>query len=178
MATPETTSSSFSIDLPMGQGNILIVDDDASIVTALCQTLPENGYRTQGCTSGAEALNVLRQAECDVLLCDLMMPKMDGIMLTRAALEIDPNLIGVVLTGQGALATAVEALPSGAFDYIEKPPRLSVLLPLLSRSMHVRRLRNENVQLRQTVAIYELSMSVAFSLDVSLILRKVADAAL
>jgi GAF domain-containing protein len=103
---------------------------------------------------------------------------MDGIMLIRAALKIDPNLVSIVLTGQGTIATAVEALQSGAFDYIEKPPRLSVLLPLLSRALQVRRLRNENLQLRQAVAMYELSMTVAFSLDAGLILRKVADAAL
>jgi signal transduction histidine kinase/ActR/RegA family two-component response regulator len=154
------------------------VDDDAGIVTALCQTLAGNGYRTRGCASGSEALDALRQADYDVLLCDLMMPQMDGIMLIRAALEIDSNLIGIVLTGQGAIATAVEALRSGAFDYIEKPPRLSVLLPLLSRALQVRRLRNENIQLRQAVAMYELSMTVAFSLDAELILRKVADVAL
>lgn len=168
--SPSTTSQA-------GQGRILIVDDDANVMTALCRTLTDVGYQTQGCTTAAEALAILRQTDYDVLLSDLMMPDIDGIRLIRIALEIDPNLMTIVMTGHGAINTAVEAMQSGAFDYIEKPPRLSVLAPLLSRAIHVRQLRNENVQLCQAVAMYELSTATAFSLDADLILRKTADAA-
>ena len=165
--------------VPYGaQGSILIVDDDVNVMTALCRTLADLGYQTQGCATAAETLVQLRKADYDILLSDLMMPQMDGIMLIRAAQELDPNLISIVMTGHGAINTAVEAMKNGAFDYIEKPPRLSVLAPLLARAMHVRQLRSENVQLRQTVAMYELSMAVAFSLDADLILQKTADLAL
>lgn len=178
MAETESTSS-FPPTTPQGgQGNILIVDDDAKVMTALCRTLADLGYQTQGCTTAVEALALLRKADYDVLLSDLMMPQMDGILLIRAAQEIDPTLMSIVMTGHGAINTAVEAMQNGAFDYIEKPPRLSVLAPLLSRALQVRQLRNENVQLRQAVAMYELSMAVAFSLDADLILRKTADMAL
>lgn len=178
MAAIDSTSSSPPTTPQGAQGHLLIVDDDAKVMTALCRTLANLGYQTQGCTTAVEALAKLQEANYDVLLSDLMMPQMDGISLIRTAQEIDPNLMSIVMTGHGAINTAVEAMQNGAFDYIEKPPRLSVLAPLLARAMRVRQLRSENVQLRQAVAMYELSIAVAFSLDTDLILQKTADMAL
>src|SRR5712691_4581899 len=124
-------------------GRIVIVDDDPRMRTALCQTLAERGYHTQSFPTGAEALAALRWTDVDVLLCDLMMPEMDGITLLRTVLEIAPDLVGIILTGQGSIPTAVAAMQVGAFDYVLKPVTLSALLPVLSRAMIVRRLQAE-----------------------------------
>jgi signal transduction histidine kinase/FixJ family two-component response regulator len=159
-------------------GRILIVDDEVGVVSALTRLLTREGFETRGCSTSSEALSALRQIGYDVLLSDLMMPDMDGIMLLRSALAIDPNLIGIVMTGHGDIHTAVEAMKSGAFDYITKPLQMSFLLPVLSRAIAVRRLRTENVQLREAVAVYELSTAVASSLDVGTILSRTAEAAL
>jgi PAS domain S-box-containing protein len=159
-------------------GRVLIVDDEAELMTALCEKLAEQGYETAGFTSGAEALEALREHDYDLLLTDLMMPGMDGIELIRAGLEIDPNLVGIIMTGQGTVQTAVEAMKIGAFDYILKPFKLNSLLPTLSRAMEVHHLRMDVMQLRETVAIHELGKAIAFSSDLSSILNKVADAAL
>jgi signal transduction histidine kinase/CheY-like chemotaxis protein len=159
-------------------GRILIVDDEAGVVAALTKLLRRQGFETCGCSTGSEALGALRQRDYDVLLSDLMMPDMDGIMLLRSALAIDPNLIGIVMTGNSDIHTAVEAIRSGAFDYVTKPLQLSFLLPILSRALTVRRLRTENVQLREAVAVYGLSMAVISSLDVETILTQTAEAAL
>ena len=70
-----------------------------------------------------------------------MMPEMDGIALLRAALDIDPDLVGIIMTGQGTIATAVEAMKVGALDYILKPFKLSVILPVLARALAMRQLR-------------------------------------
>jgi DNA-binding NtrC family response regulator len=110
---------------------------------ALCQTLAERGYHTQGFPTGAEALAALRWTDVDVLLCDLMMPEMDGITLLCTALEIAPDLVGIIMTGQGSIPTAVAAMQVGAYDYVLKPVTLSALLPILSRAMIVRRLQTE-----------------------------------
>src|SRR5687768_13891417 len=99
-------------------GRILIVDDDAGVVSALTKLLTRQGFETRGCSTSSEALSVLRQIDYDVLLSDLMMPDINGIMLLRSALAIDPNLIGIVMTGHGEIHTAVEAMRSGAFDYV------------------------------------------------------------
>jgi len=159
-------------------GHVLVVDDEAELMSALCEMLAGQGYETAGFPSGAEALTVLKEREFDLLLTDLMMPGMDGIELIRAGLEIDPNLIGIIMTGHGTVQTAVEAMKTGAFDYILKPFKLNTLLPLLSRAMQVRNLRMENMQLKETVAIHELGKAVAFSSDFNSILNKIADASL
>ena len=159
-------------------GRIIVVDDEAELMSALCETLERQGYETAGFLTGEEALAVLKEREFDLLLTDLMMPGMDGIELIRAGLAIDPNLISIIMTGHGTVQTAVEAMKTGAFDYMLKPFKLNTLLPLLSRAMQVRNLRLENMQLKETVAIHELGKAIAFSSDLNAILNKIADAAL
>jgi signal transduction histidine kinase len=135
---------------------LLIVDDEAAQVTALCRTLHSQGYSTTGAGSGSEALADLRTAAVgadpfDVLITDLMMPEMDGITLLRAAQEIDRDLVGLVMTGHGTIDTAVEAMKSGALDYILKPFNLSTIVPVLVRALAVRGLRLANAELLQRV---------------------------
>ncbi len=156
---------------------LLIVDDEAPHMKALCHTLEIEGYCATGFTSANAALAALQHEAFDLVLTDLMMPEMDGIALLRAAFETDPNLVGIVMTGHGAIDTAVQALKAGALDYILKPFRLSTILPVLTRALGVRRLRVENIQLREAVGIYELGVAIAFEHDFEAILQKVADAA-
>ncbi len=164
------------MSLPLAK--LLIVDDETAQMTALCKTLQLEHYETAGFSSAKDALGALRGQSFDLVLTDMMMPEMDGITLLRAAFEIDPNLVGIVMTGHGTIGTAVEALKAGALDYILKPFKLSAVLPVLNRALAVRELRMENIQLRGAVSIYELSMAIAFALDRDTVLEKVADAAL
>ncbi len=133
-------------------GRLLIVDDEVELKHALCEALADEGFDTVGAASGGEALQLFATQDFDLLLSDLMMPGIDGIQLLRQALEIDPHLVGIIMTGQGAIATAVEAMKVGAFDYVLKPFNLQSMLPILNRALEVRRLRAENVRLRQYVA--------------------------
>src|SRR5665213_1224698 len=114
---------------------LIIVDDEAPQLEALCGTLELEGYSTIGFTSASEALSALQEREFDLLLTDLNMPGMDGVSLLHAALALDSNLIGIMMTGQGSITTAVSALKAGAHDYILKPFALSVILPVLSRAL-------------------------------------------
>ncbi|MCI0489110.1 MAG: PAS domain S-box protein [Blastocatellia bacterium] len=159
-------------------GRLLVVDDEENLLKALCRGLSNHGYEAVGFTSGHQAQEALRSQSFDILLTDLMMPDTDGIRLLKESMEIDPSLIGIVMTGQGTIASAVEAMKVGAFDYVLKPFKLSSLLPVLARAVEFRRLKLENLQLQETVAIYELTQAVAFSLDVNTIVNKMADAAL
>jgi PAS domain S-box-containing protein len=156
---------------------LLIVDDEALHMRALCDTLEQEGYSTTGFTSAKAALEAMREQEFDLVLTDLMMPEMDGISLLRAAFEIDKALVGIVMTGQGTIPTAVDAMKMGALDYILKPFKLSAVLPIIERGLRVRRLRLENIQLQETVAIYELSIAIALAADSETIVRKMAEAA-
>jgi two-component system sensor histidine kinase/response regulator len=130
---------------------ILIVDDEAALMNALANTLKDQGYETAGFTGAGTALAALREKKFDLLLSDLMMPEMDGIAMLRAALEIDPNLVGVIMTGAGTISTAVEAMKSGAFDYILKPFKMNAILPVLARAVALRDLRLKNAALEQKV---------------------------
>src|SRR5436853_5212667 len=159
-------------------GKIIVVDDEVELKNALVEALASQSFEVCGFTSGNEALAFLREEDFDLLLSDLMMPEMDGISLVRSALEIDPHLIAIIMTGQGTIQTAVDAMKVGAFDYVLKPFRLQSIMPILTRALNTRRLRLENLQLRETVAIYELSQTIAFTLDPQTIISKLADAAL
>ena len=155
----------------------MVVDDEPELRATLCETLNDIGYATVGCASGAEALQVLQTQDFDLLLTDLMMPGMDGIELLRSGLALDPHLVGIVMTGHGTVQTAVEAMKLGAFDYVLKPFKLQAVMPVITRGMELRRLRMENVQLRETVAIHELTQALALTVDLGTILNKAADAA-
>ena len=159
-------------------GRILVVDDELELKNALVEGLSAHSFDVRGFTNGRDALGVLRTENFDLLITDLMMPEMDGIMLVKAALEIDPDLIAIIMTGQGTIQTAVDAMRQGAFDYVLKPFRLKTLMPVLTRAINTRRLRMENLQLRETVAIYGLCQTIAFTLDTQTVLSKLADAAL
>jgi two-component system, sensor histidine kinase and response regulator len=135
---------------PLAQ--LLIVDDEEALVAALCRTLQTEGYATLGLTSPAHALEALGRQSFDVLIADLMMPEMDGIELLRAAHQLDPQLVGIVMTGHGTIDSAVAAMKSGALDFILKPFDLNVILPVLARAISVRRLRLENAALLTRVA--------------------------
>lgn len=130
-------------------GRLLIVDDESAQMRALCDTLSVEGYALQGFTSAQQALSALRPAEFDLLLTDLMMPEMDGITLINAAKQVDPALGAIVMTGHGTIDTAVQAMQGGALDYILKPFKLNVILPVLARALDGQRLRRENALLQE-----------------------------
>ena len=101
MAMSEAPAARLPQPPAVARERLLIVDDEPALLEALCKTLAERGYETQGFTQAQAALAALHEHDFDVLLCDLMMPGMDGIALLRAALEIDPNLVGIIMTGTG-----------------------------------------------------------------------------
>jgi len=140
---------------------LLIVDDEQKQMQALCNTLREEGYLISGFTSAAEALSALGKNSFDLLLTDLMMPGIDGIGLIDQALKIDPTLVGIVMTGQGTIDTAVQAMKAGALDYILKPFKLSAILPVLSRALAVRQLRLDKATLERHVRDRTLELEAA-----------------
>jgi DNA-binding NtrC family response regulator len=133
-------------------GRILVVEDEPDLAESLETNLKRFQYDVTATTSPEEGLQLLTSGNFDLLLSDLMMPGMNGIELLRKALEADPQLVGIIMTGQGTVQTAIDAMKSGAFDYLLKPFKLDHVLPVLKRAMEVRRLRMENVRLHQYVA--------------------------
>lgn len=159
-------------------GRLLVVEDDRELMTSLCEAMANHGYETMGVTSAKDAVEALKEQNFDLLLTDLVMPEMDGIALLREGLNVDPHLVGIIMTEQGTVETAVDAMKVGAFDYVLKPLNLRELMKLLSRAMEVRHLRLGDVRLRQGVAVQGLFEAISYLHDATAILNKAADAAL
>ena len=114
---------------------ILVVDDEIELKTVLVEALSARSHEARGYTSAHEALAVLRVERFDLLISDLMMPEMSGLALIKAALEIDPNLVTIVMTGQGATQSAEEAKRLGAVDYLLKPFTMRTMQTLVNRAL-------------------------------------------
>ncbi|MCU0704188.1 MAG: sigma-54 dependent transcriptional regulator [Fimbriiglobus sp.] len=134
------------------RGRILIVDDERELRAALCETLADEGYETTGAGDVPDAVRALAGREFDLILSDLMMPGGSGLDLLRHVRDTDPHQLLVIMTGQGSIHTAVEAMRLGAFDYVLKPFDLAFMLPVLDRALETRRLRAENSRLRAVVS--------------------------
>lgn len=127
--------------------HVLVVDDQLTHLQALCDVLTQHGFTVSGYATGEAALARLREGGGDVLLTDLVMPQIDGLALLAAALEIDPLMACVIMTGAGTVDSAVRAMKGGACDYIVKPFKGAALLPILRRAAEARQLRQQNLAL-------------------------------
>jgi len=135
----------------VSRARLLIVDDGEAQMRALCLMLEGQGYQVRGFAKSEDALSALRETPSEVLLVDLMMPGMNSIALMNAALEIDPALAVIIMAGDGTIGTAVQAIQSGALDYILKPFKLGAILPMLARAIAIRKLRLDNAALERRV---------------------------
>lgn len=139
-------------------GSVLIVDDEIDMVGVLHNFLEENGFVVVATLSARKALELMRAHNFDLLIADLVMPEMDGIELLNAAWEIDPDLIGIIMTGHGSIESAVDAMKAGAFDYLLKPFEFKMLLPICARAMKVRQLNRSEQRYR--ILVDELTLMV------------------
>jgi len=139
-------------------GTVLIVDDEIDMVGVLHNFLEENGFTVVATLSARKALELLRAHNFDLLIADLVMPEMDGIELLNASWEIDPDLIGIIMTGHGSIESAVDAMKAGAFDYLLKPFEFKMLLPICARAMKVRQLNRSEQRYR--ILVDELTLMV------------------
>jgi DNA-binding NtrC family response regulator len=126
---------------------VLIVDDEPHMRWVLTEALTKAGHTPQGAESGPEALALLAHTPVELVLLDLKLKGMDGLAALRAIHERWPDIVVIMLTAYGTLATAVEALQSGAADYLRKPFDVEELTFKLARAL-------ERQQLRRTVAQY------------------------
>ena len=108
--------------------NILIIDDERAIRKTLNEILGFEGYKIEEAADGEEGLKKFQSGTYDVVLCDIKMPKLDGIEFLAKALAINADIPVIMISGHGNIETAVEAVKKGAFDFISKPPDLNRLL--------------------------------------------------
>lgn len=123
--------------------NILIVDDELNMRVVLQAMLKKEGYDVAVASDGLDALKVLKNIPVEVVVTDLKMPRMDGMGLLERMLSDYPSIPVIIITAHGTVATAVDAIKKGAFDYIAKPFEQDDLKNIIRKAIHTRRL-NEN----------------------------------
>jgi DNA-binding NtrC family response regulator len=131
---------------------ILIAEDEANLRLVLQKELERLGYRVQAAPDGEAALRKLEESNVDVLLCDINMPRIDGMEVLRRLYERPNPPEVIMLTGQATVETAVEAMKLGAYDYLTKPYRITELDVRVKQAAEKRRLRVDNLRLREQLA--------------------------
>ncbi|MDQ6904265.1 MAG: sigma-54 dependent transcriptional regulator [Bacteroidota bacterium] len=132
--------------------SILIIDDEKSIRKTLTEILSYEGYKIDEAADGEEGLKKFKDKTYDLVLCDIKMPKLDGIEFLERAREINDEVPIIIISGHGNIETAVEAVKKGAYDYISKPPDLNRMLITLRNAMDKNLLVAETKVLKRRVA--------------------------
>jgi two-component system nitrogen regulation response regulator NtrX len=133
---------------------ILIIEDEASIRRVLVKILTEENdqYQVFEAEDGLIGTEMIKKEDFDLVLCDIKMPKMDGVEVLEAVKKIKPETPMVMISGHGDLDTAVNTMRMGAFDYISKPPDLNRLLNTIRNALDRKQLVVENKRLKRKVS--------------------------
>ena len=133
---------------------VLLIEDEESIRRVMSRILKEENdqYQVIEAEDGKQGLDLLFKRQFDLVLCDIKMPKMDGIEVLKKVNDKMPGIPFIMLTGHGNIETAVEAMKLGAYDFISKPPDLNRLLNSVRHALENKSLRSENTKLKNKVA--------------------------
>lgn len=156
---------------------ILIIEDEAAIRRVLKKILTEENesYQVYEAEDGQAGIEVFKSDDFDLILCDIKMPKMDGMEVLEAIKKIKPEIPVVMISGHGDLETAVNSMRLGAFDYISKPPDLNRLLNTVRIALDRKELVSENIKLKKKVSKnYEMVGNSKAILKIQEIIEKVA----
>jgi DNA-binding NtrC family response regulator len=157
---------------------ILVVDDEEIVRRSCLRALGDNGHEVEAVDSGAEALSKIEDGRYDVLILDVMMPKMDGIEVLRRVKETHPDIEVIMITGLSQIATAVGAMKLGAFDYLPKPFEPDELKLAVERALERRRLLQENLTLKSEASSrYRLENIIGASPRMQAVYRLIAKCA-
>lgn len=132
--------------------SILIIDDERAIRKTLTEILGFEGYKIEEASDGEEGLRKFKEKNYDLVLCDIKMPKLDGIEFLEKAKELNSEVPIIIISGHGNIETAVEAVKKGAYDYISKPPDLNRMLITLRNAMDKTTLVAESKVLKRKIS--------------------------
>jgi response regulator RpfG family c-di-GMP phosphodiesterase len=156
-------------------GRILVVDDEPTIREMLAEFLEMEGYRVDTAEDGLAALERLARVHYDLVLTDLKMPRMGGIALLERMGEAAPSTLAVMMTGFGTVETAIDAMKRGAHDYILKPFKLDEVHAVVGRAVATKRMRAENIRLKQALSLYKVSEAISTSLSLDQVISTVIE---
>ncbi len=132
---------------------ILVIEDEAAIRRVLVKIIKEENisYQIEEAEDGCSGFDMIQKEDFDLVLCDIKMPKMDGVEVLSKTQKIKPEIPFIMISGHGELETAVETMRIGAFDYISKPPDLNRLLNAIRNALDKKQLVVENKKLKRIV---------------------------
>ncbi|MEI6583277.1 MAG: sigma-54 dependent transcriptional regulator [Chitinophagia bacterium] len=130
---------------------ILLIDDEKSIRNVLKDILQHEGYRIEEAADGEQGLQKMAVQPFDLVLCDIKMPKMDGLEVLQQIMQLQPDVPVIMISGHGTIETAVDAVKKGAFDFIAKPPDLNRLLITIRNALDKNTLVKETRVLKKKV---------------------------
>lgn len=166
----------------MAKIRILIIDDEANMRHMLKALLAKSGYDVETAADGQEGLEAIKREQFNFILCDIKMPKIDGLTFLKLAVEKTDNVPIIMMSAYGTIDTAVEAMKSGAYDYISKPFKADEVLLTLKKAEERERLKSENLMLKDRIQriekTYEFNNIVAKSEAMQSVfdmIKKVAD---
>ena len=138
------------------KANLLIIDDDANTLASLARAFRLAGHEATVCDNGAKALELVKTREFDLVFSDVVMPGMDGLQFLENYSRLDSQAPVVMMSGQAHIAMAVRATKLGAIDFLEKPISTDKLLLSVENALKMRKLQQENQQLKQRLGKHEL----------------------
>ncbi len=161
----------------MDAPHIVVVDDELAILESLSRIFAREGYRVRVTDDGEEALGWLREEHVDVILADIMMPKMNGLTLLRAVKAYAPAVEVIMMTAFGTVENAVECMREGSYDFITKPLKRAIVVRCVERALERRALLRENRVLREAIGAPEAHELIGRSQAMRHVLELVAQAA-
>lgn len=162
----------------MEKGRVLIVDDDAFFRTLCSDILSNGGFSVKTSSSGQDALHKIENEPFDIVVTDLVMPDISGLSVLQKTKQINALIDVIVVTGHGSIETAIEALKNGAFDYIRKPVNEDELILTANSCMEKKKLLEENIEMRQSLRLFEVSRAITGTLDINKLYNITLDALL
>ena len=131
--------------------SILIIDDERAIRKTLSEILTYEGFKVEEAADGEEGWKLFNEKNYDVVLCDIKMPKLDGLEFLTKATEKNADIPVIMISGHGTIETAVDAVKKGAYDYVAKPPDLNRLLITIRNALDKNKLSKETRVLKRKV---------------------------
>ena len=139
----------------MPKEKILVIDDELFVRDLLFEFLGKQGFKVLLAESGEKALEIAKSTPFQVALIDLKMPGMNGIQTLKKLKKINPRVLPIIMTGYPTMESAVEALKSGACDYVIKPFKLNELRSSIERALRERKLKYEINELKEKIKFFE-----------------------
>jgi len=160
----------------MSKGKILVLEDDNFFRNLYAEILTGSGYEVIKTSSAKQAMDVIESGCIDILITDLVMPDLSGQDVLVRTKQFDALIDVILITGHGSIESAIAALKSGAFDYLNKPINAEELTLAVDRCMDQKKLIEENHGLKNALKLFEVSRTITSCLDIDKLYKMSLDA--